>query len=247
MKKSEKVLVILSMVLVLVAVGLFLYFEVSVGVTFGYGIVSFIVLGIISIIMFSSKTNIENPFEREYNRIIKTYDAVLVNSTNLPNLSGRDIVVVSTIRDLIDAQATVRKPIYYNKAEDSCSFVLLSEKEANVFILKASENVTCKLDEIINESKKENNQEDLDHKILDNIDKTTVITLGNQEEYKVSPIREEVKQEQEPKEESKQEPIITPKTSESSIRPILEKRSDVPQIMPIQSDNTELPKMKDNQ
>lgn len=241
MKKSEKILIVLSMVLVLVAIGLFLYFEVSVGVTFGFGIVSFIAVGIISIIMFSSKTNIENPFERECNRIIKTYDAVLVNSTNLPNLNGRDIVVVSTIRDLIDAQATVRKPIYYNKAEDSCSFVLLSEKEANVFILKASENVTCKLDEIINESKKGNNQEDLDHKLLDNIDKTTVITLNNQEEFKVSPIREK-----ETNNEPNIESFSIPKpSSESSIKPIEEKKSDEPQIRPISSDYTDLPKMKE--
>mgnify|MGYP002860490433 CR=1 FL=1 len=242
MKKSEKILIVLSMVLVLTAIGLFLYFEVSQGIAVGFGIVSLIGVGIISIIMFSSKTTIENPFERELYRILKTYDAVLVNSTNLPNLNDRDIVVVSTIRDLIDAQATVRKQIYYNKAEDSCSFVLLSEKEANVFILKASENVTCKLEEIINERKSGDNKEDMDHKLLDGIDKTTVIQLDNQDEYKVSPIREK-----ENNDNQAEKKIEIPKSNSegNSIRPIEEKKSDIPQIMPISNENSELPKMKE--
>lgn len=252
MKKSEKILVIISMVLVLIAVGLFLYFEVSSKAMFGFAVVSFIVMGIISIIMFSSKTNTDNPFMREVNRILKVYDAVLVNSKNLPNLNGRDIVVVSTIRDLVDAQATVRKPIYYNLVEDSCSFVLLSEKEANVFILKASENVTCPLEVIINERKNGEPKVDDDHKILDNIDKTTVIQLPNKDEVKISPIRDNNEPSINPvstphpiSNEPSIKPIDTPKpaSNEPSIKPIeTAPVSGGAQIMPISDDDLPKPR-----
>ena len=231
MKKSEKILTIISMVLIVISISIFLYYEVSTKIMFFFAIASVVVIGIASIIMFNNKTEADNPFSREVNRILKVYDAVLVNSKNLPNLSGRDIVVVSTIKDLVDAQATVRKPIYYNLVEDSCSFVLLSEKEANIFILKASENVTCPLETLINEHKTNNNQVDKDRKILDEIDKTTVIQLDNKEEYKISPIRE------------KEEPSIKPVTEQQELPRQIYNQS---QIMPIKIDEeTDLPKIKE--
>ena len=58
-------------------------------------------------------------YESELKNILKTYDAVLINSENIPDLVGRNIIKVSSIEDLIDAQVEIRKPVYYKKEFDS--------------------------------------------------------------------------------------------------------------------------------
>ena len=40
-------------------------------------------------------------YESELKNILKTYDAVLINSENIPDLVGRNIIKVSSIEDLI--------------------------------------------------------------------------------------------------------------------------------------------------
>ena len=89
--------------------------------------------------------------------------------------------------DLVDAQIEIRKPIYYMiEGEDSCSFVLLDNSEACIYILKQNENVTSPLELIINEYEKHN---DIDASLLEDIERTTIIKLNNMKSFKVSPYK----------------------------------------------------------
>ena len=90
---------------------------------------------------------------------------------------------------MVDAQLEIRKPICYYKQTESCSFVLLDDKEAYVYIEKLNQDVISPIEIEINEIKlKQKNSEDLDSEMLKDIEKTTIVKLSNKKSYKVSPI-----------------------------------------------------------
>ena len=65
---------------------------------------------------------------------------------------GKNIIRVTNLEDLMDAQLELRKPIYYMiEGEDSCSFVLLDNTEACIYILKKNDEVESPLELIIAE------------------------------------------------------------------------------------------------
>ncbi len=193
MKKSEKVLIVISILLIVVSIGIFLYFQAGITALFIYSAAVCLTFALVFFIsLFTNKENM-NDFKEKVNKVLKTYDAVLVATSNLPDLTGRDIIKTVSIENLIDAQLGVRKPVYYKEYEDSCAFVLLDEKQAVVYVMKKDNDVVCPLDITIAEIVKNKNNKDVDHKILDDIDKTTVIKLSNDKSYKVSPVREDKK------------------------------------------------------
>ena len=118
------------------------------------GTISFVllVLFIMNLISNKDETSIYNSV---LNNIIKTYDAVLINSENIPEIDDRNVIMVNSIEDLIDAQAEIRKPIYYKKEIDSCSFLLLDDKEACIYILKINDEVVSPLEVMLYEKIKE--------------------------------------------------------------------------------------------
>lgn len=192
MKKTEKIFIFISMLLIFIAIGIFLYFEVGLTALFIYsGAVCLTFALIFFISLFTSKEN-SNMFNENLDKILKTYDAVLVATSNLPDLAGRDIIKTTSIDNLIDAQLGIRKPIYYKRYDDSCGFVLLGEKEAVVYVMKLDNSVICPLELVIDEIAKNAHKKDYDHELLDDIEKTTVIKLDNEKEYKVSPVRDSV-------------------------------------------------------
>ena len=216
MKKSEKIFVVVSILLIVVAIGIVLYNYASMTALFVYcGAVCLTAALIFFVSLFTKKEDV-NSFKENLEKIVRTYDAVLVATSNLPSLDGRDVIKTMTVEALIDAQLGVRKPIYYKEYDESCGFVLLDEKEAIVYIMKANSSVVCPLELVVQEAIANKGKKDLDHQLLDDIDKTTVIKLENDKSYKVSPVREEGKNvvETETKEEPKEvEEDILPKVS----------------------------------
>lgn len=160
------------------------------------GTISFVllVLFIMNLISNKDETSIYNSV---LNNIIKTYDAVLINSENIPEIDDRNVIMVNSIEDLIDAQAEIRKPIYYKKEIDSCSFLLLDDKEACIYILKINDEVVSPLEVVLYEKMDKKNNKSDDAKLLDDIDKTTIIKLENNKSFKVSPIRDKAKKDEE--------------------------------------------------
>lgn len=132
----------------------------------------------------------EKIYESNIKNIINTYDSVLVKSNTVPKLIGRNIIIVEDIDDMVDAQIEIRKPICYLKQTESCSFVLLDDKEAYVYVEKLNPDVISPVEIEINDIKrKQKNSEDLDSEMLKDIERTTIVRLSNKKSYKVSPIR----------------------------------------------------------
>ncbi len=183
-----------------------------------YAIIAYVVaavVGFVGIYYIITNSNPKVAYESAVRSVLNTYDSVLVQSNQVPKLEGRNIVYIGTMDDLIDAQLEIRKPICYVKQSESCSFILLDEKEAYVHIMKLSADVLSPLEiEIKENDLKVKNKAEMDAEMLKEIERTTIVRLSNQKSYKVSPIRKKKEEEQkaaeqqtseEPKEEVKEE------------------------------------------
>ena len=219
--KNIKGIIIIIAAIALAGVGVFLY-KTSVA---RYSIIAFAAAVVLLIVGISSLLNNSSPsriYENKVRNILNTYDSILVKSTTTPNLDDRNIINVLSIEDLIDAQMEIRKPICYLKQTESCSFVLLDDKEAYVYIEKVNEDTVSPIEIAIKESRLKNkNKDEMDSEMLRDIEKTTVIKLSNQKSYKVSPIRKKKKEE---KENAPEEPTPVQETNQE-----LDKNEEVKQ------------------
>lgn len=201
--KNNKGIIITIVALVLGGIGAYLYFSnLSIA---KYSILLFtlaVVLLITGVGMLMKTSNPTRAYESKINDILNTYDSVLIKSNSVPSIEDRNIVMVLSFEDLIDAQMELRKPICYMKQTESCSFVLLDDKEAYVYIDKLNDDITSPVEIAIKENQiKNKNKDEMDSEMLRDIEKTTVIKLSNQKSYKVSPIRRKRKSEKLEKEE----------------------------------------------
>lgn len=128
-------------------------------------------------------------YESTLKKILKTYVAILIESEELPSIRGKNIVKTTSIDNLINAQVEIRKPIYYKKEFDYCTFILLDDNEALVYSLKRNDDIVCAIDNVILEEKINSSKEEL----LSGIENTTIIKLDNNKVYKISPVKEENK------------------------------------------------------
>ena len=155
-------------------------------------------------------SNPSKAYESTVRNILNTFDSILVKSNSVPKLVGRNIIIVEEMDDMIDAQLEIRKPICYYKQTESCSFVLLDDKEAYVYVEKINPDIVSPVEIEINEIKlKQKNSEDIDSEMLKDIEKTTIVKLSNKKSYKVSPIRKENKFKFDEKKEKEEHVIDT--------------------------------------
>ena len=79
----------------------------------------------------------KSEYSKTLKKILSTYDSVIVNVSNLPNLNDLKVIEVNTFSELIDAYSEVRMPInYYEEVADCKSvFVLVSTNMAWVYTL----------------------------------------------------------------------------------------------------------------
>lgn len=158
-----------------------------------YSILSFTIAGILLILGIVSMINNSNPdraYESKVRDILTTFDSILVKSNSIPKLEGRNIIIVDTMDDLVDAQLEIRKPICYQKQTESCSFILLDDKEAYIYVEKLNDKITSPVEIELEQLKaKKKNVDEMDAEMLREIEKTTIVKLSNKKSYKVSPIR----------------------------------------------------------
>lgn len=189
---NRKIKIVILIICLLAAVGADIYLYMHNLYT--YLIVAGAVTLLITIGLILYVINTRNDkviYANNLKKILNYYDAVLVESHNFPNLKDKNIIRVTNMEDLIDAQIEIRKPIYYMiEGEDSCSFVLIDNNEVCVFILKQNESVESPLELILNEYDRNN---DIDKSLLEDIERTTIIKLNNMKSYKVSPYKKEKK------------------------------------------------------
>ena len=188
MKKTKSIIL-----LVVFGICLIVGIVCSIKGLLGYAIFAFTVSVIFGLFGASSLFGNRNPnqvYESEVKDILNTYDSILLKCSSVPNFEERNIIRVESMDDLVDAQYEIRKPICYLKQTDSCSFIILDEKEAYVFIEKLDPEVLSPVEIEINNLKfRKKSNIDMDSEMLQDIDKTTIIKLSNKKSYKVSPIR----------------------------------------------------------
>ncbi len=127
-------------------------------------------------------------FIKNKKRILKTYDSIIVEVEDIPNIAGKNIIKVKSIEDLVDAQLELREPIYYKNDNDSCFFMLLHYNEACVYILKMNDGVISPTEQSIRYMK-EDKSETKSKSILDNVENTIVYKLDELRSFKISPVR----------------------------------------------------------
>ena len=157
-----------------------------------------IVFMISFILTIINNRNSSAKYNSDLKRILKTYSGVLVE-TSKPALEGKNIIYVTNIVDLVDAQIEMRKPIYYMVEESSCSFVIIDNDVALFYIIKENENVINKYEEYAKSISKDNSvikeennniQENLNQNFQTNIDVQTIETkpINNITQPKLEPI-----------------------------------------------------------
>ena len=197
MKKNLKGILCLVGAVVLIVVGLVLRNTDYAGYTI-ICITGSIVLLILGVVSFVATKDPTKNYENKIKNIINTYDSILVKNNSIPSLEGRNIVNVASMEDLVDAQLELRKPICYLKQTESCSFILLDEKEAYIYVEKLNDKVVSPVEIELNNLKiKEKDKDEMDSEMLRSIDKTTIVKLSNRKSYKVSPLRKKKKEEEE--------------------------------------------------
>ena len=189
MKKNLKGIIFLGLSILCIIIGVILINKSLMEYAIFLFTVAF-VLAVFGVGNFIYGNDPVKVYESTVKRILNTYDSILVMSSSVPRLDGKNIILVETIDDLVDAQLEIRKPICYLKQTESCSFVLLDEKEAYVYVEKVNDDVTSPIEIEIRESRiRGKNIEEMDAEMLRDIERTTIVKLSNKKSYKVSPIR----------------------------------------------------------
>ena len=153
----------------------------------------FIVLTVCLAIYLREAPDEYSIFIKEKKKILRTYDSVIVEVEEIPNIAGKNIIKVKTIDDLVDAQLELREPIYYKNDNDSCFFLLLHYNEACIYILKINDSVISPTEQSIRYMKKDAKakKQEEDNNILENVENTIVYKLDELRSFKISPIRNE--------------------------------------------------------
>ncbi len=186
--KMKGILLIIAAV-VLCVISYFLLFANYAGyMLLVFAIAAVVLFMGINVVIVSSSP--EKIYEANVKDILVTFDSILIQNNEVPKIDGRNVIIVQSIDDLIDAQLEIRKPICYFKQSESCSFVLLDTKEAYVYIEKLNDTVISPLEIAIrDEILKKKNKTDMDAEMLREIEKTTIVKLSNHKSYKISPVR----------------------------------------------------------
>lgn len=78
----------------------------------------------------------ENAYNKKLRKILKVYDGILVEVSNLPNFDKFDVIEVKSFEELIDAHSEIRKPINFNQKINGVKFLLIDNGIAWVYSLK---------------------------------------------------------------------------------------------------------------
>ena len=75
-------------------------------------------------------------YDLELEKILTTYDSIIVNIKDLPNIDDYDVIKVESFEELIDAHSEIRKPINYYQTKDYSVFLLLNDNIIWEYILR---------------------------------------------------------------------------------------------------------------
>ncbi|MBR3049513.1 MAG: hypothetical protein IKG58_03040 [Bacilli bacterium] len=163
MKKKAKSLILIALLLILIiGAGCLFYMKL-----YEYLIIDISILSIVFIIFLLhifKKTDIESIYNSNLKKMLKRYDTILVETSTIPDLDGKNIMIITNIEDLIDASVEIRKPIYYKKERSYCNFILIDNQDVSIYLLKEF-NRDTPIEKFIKDRKQ--NMEDLIDKAKD--------------------------------------------------------------------------------
>lgn len=107
----------------------------------GIGVLIFDLIIIINMIKYIiRKRRMISDYHKEINKILSTYDSIIVNSDNITNLSKYNVIRVNSFEELLDAHSEVRMPINYVEVRENYSiFVLINNDVAWVYRVAGDE------------------------------------------------------------------------------------------------------------
>lgn len=193
MNKSIKLMGLCCSLLVCFGITIYFYKLNMINYVLVFGVIDLILFGIVMNFIISNRSD-ESVFNNRINKIIKTYESILVKSLNVPTLDNKNLVYVETMENLVDAQSELRKPIYYFLEDKCCTFVLKDTEDVLIYIVKVNESIESSVerDYKVLKKKEEKAKDSIDKKVLEDLDKTTVFVI-NDKMLKVSPVRDKDK------------------------------------------------------
>ena len=189
MEREDKIIVVGISTLITVIISFVLLFNDIIN----YFIVSITISGLLFIYLAYSvftKNDDKSVYNKNLRKILKTYDSILVYTKDEISLTDQNIIFVKKFNDLLKSQEEFNKPILYFEEPESSIFSLQDGNELLVYIMKINDNVDSRSENrfiaFVNKNKEIKNAP---VKILDDLEKTTIIQLKNNKAYKISPVR----------------------------------------------------------
>lgn len=96
-----------------------------------------------------NSNNYNAKYEKKVNKILKTYNSILVKCRNIPITPDKNIIIVDDINSMVNTQIETRKPILYYQEDNSISFMILDQEEVYIYMLKKSYEIEGKVEAII--------------------------------------------------------------------------------------------------
>ena len=200
----------------------------------------------------------ESVYKSEISDILKTYETILIELDSIPDLKDKNLIKTLSFKDIVNAEYEYRKPVYYVHNDESYDFILINDNDVYTYTTKLDKEKNSLLEAYLDSlTPTDTKTGDLD--IIDSLDKTTVIRLGNDKEYVVSPVRdkeddtttletgnEPVKEES--KDEVKEETIEESKTdTETGCEPVKEEENNSVIEEKIEIEEVEIEQDKNNE
>jgi len=169
------------------------------GTKFNRYTVVLVVIGLIllitDIICLLNEKDEGSIYNSSLKNILKTYESILVRTKNIPELKGKNVLILPNMDEIASAQIELKKPIYYYREEECTSFFITDTDEVLVYINKLNDDIISSTETLLKEIEEEEKRLELDSNasLLEGIEKTTIIRINGLNEYKtykVSPIRD---------------------------------------------------------
>lgn len=187
MKIKKIVLALIFVLLTIFTIVLLLTDEVSFAI---YSAIFDIFVALLLIKEIKLNSSSENYYNGTIKNILKTYDVILVEIENLPDIGDKEIIVLTGFNDIVNTQYECRKPVYYIHDDNTYDFFIITEDIVYIYSAKKEENIKSVFEKYIDEEKKQKENSTKQVDILENLENTTVIKLDNNKEYVVSPVKE---------------------------------------------------------
>lgn len=103
--------------------------------------ISIILLSLIIFIRFINNKNKIGYYKNKLNKILKTYNNIMVNVKKIPSLNNKNKIYVTNFEDLLDVQMEVGLPINYceTKKGQETEFAIIKNDITWIYILKKEE------------------------------------------------------------------------------------------------------------